>query len=1148
MEHSDFVHLHVHSDYSLLDGACRLEPLLKLAHDYKMPAVALTDHGNIFGAIQFYKQALKQGIKPIIGCETYIARGSRMEKTGRRAGEGSHHFTLLVKDEQGYKNLITLTSLGYLEGFYYKPRIDKELLTTHHQGLIGLSGCLKSEIAQLLLHDEFDEAKSAAARFQEILEPGNFYLELQDNSLPEQKKVNQALLQLSKKLNIPVVATNDCHYLNKEDSFPHEVLLCLQTGTTINDPKHMRFPSDQYYFKSAQEMKKLFSNVPRAIVNTLEIAEKCNLFFSLNEQHLPKYEVSEGETPDSYLKELSYKGLENLYGDNPDARKRLEHELEMISRMHYSSYFLIVWDLIQMAKESEIPVGPGRGSAAGSLTAYVLGITAVDPLRYNLIFERFLNPARLSLPDIDIDFCYERRNEAIEYVSLKYGKKNVAQIITFGTMAARGVIRDVGRALGMPYLEVDRIARLIPFELNITLKEAVRKVPELKGLKETNPQIGELFRVAASLEGMIRHASTHAAGIVISDEPLINKCPLYRGANGELTTQYEMKSLGDIGLLKMDLLGLRTLTVIKDTIGSLKERGIDLDLKLLSRKDKKTYRLLAEAHSLGLFQLESSGMTDLLRKFKPECFEDLIALLSLYRPGPLGSGMVDDFIRRKHNLTSITYVHPSLEPVLKETYGVILYQEQVMLIASRLAGFSLEQADILRRSMGKKIPEDMERSREDFIKGAQKNGITKRVAERIFNLIFEFSGYGFNKSHSAGYALISYYTAYLKAHYPVEFMASLLTSEAGNPDKISLYVEECRRLKIKVFPPDVNESFAKFTPGKRAIRFGLLAIKNVGSGAIASIVRSREKMGQFKSLYDFTRRVDLRLVNHKVLESLIKCGVFGSLGETRSALTRNLDKAIESGQQLQKESQIGQTAFWDVLGSHQEKDAHLEINRTEEWPESQLLSYEKALLGVYVSGHPLARYHKVIETYSSHSSSGLSSLPDGESIRLGGIICKLKFHLTRKKEEKMVFLKLEDLDGTIEVIVFPRLFAEKHKFLREDALIFVVGRLDSKNGRPKLIAENIVPLNRAVEYFTNTVQIEMFGSTLRDEKLERLKNILLAHPGKAQVFLHVENKDKKRVKLLVNSLVKVAATEKLEKEIKELLGEDSIAFRIEEAV
>ena len=1162
MEHSDFVHLHVHSDFSLLDGACRLEPLLKRVHQYKMPAVALTDHGNMFGAIQFYKQAMKEGIKPIVGCEVYVAPRSRLEKAGR--GGGSNHLTLLVADYQGYKNLIRLSSLGYLEGFYYKPRIDKELLAKFHQGLIALSGCLKSEIAQLLLDDQFTEAEEAASGFKDLFGPENFYLELQDHNLPEQKKVNQALVKLSKKLNIPMVATNDCHYLSREDVFPHEVLLCIQTGTTVNDPKHMRFNSGQYYFKSAEEMKKLFSDLPEALSNTMEIAEKCNLSLNFSEQHLPKYEVPEGETADSYLKKLAHRGMKALYGENPEAQKRLDHELEMISRMNYSSYFLIVWDLIHMAKESGIPVGPGRGSAAGSLVAYVLGITAIDPLRYNLIFERFLNPARLSLPDIDIDFCYERRNEVIEYVSLKYGRENVAQIITFGTMAARGVIRDVGRGLGMSYLEVDRIARLIPFEPNITLQEAVRKETELSELLKTNPQVNNLVRVAGSLERMVRHASTHAAGIVISDEPLINKVPLYRGSNAELITQYEMKSLGEIGLLKMDLLGLRTLTVIQETTNFVKKKGIELDLKNIPVDDKETYQLLGKAQSLGLFQLESSGMQDLLRKLKPEVFEDLIALLSLYRPGPLGSGMVDDFIRRKHNLTSISYLHPWLEPILKETYGVILYQEQVMLIASRLAGFSLEQADILRRSMGKKIPEDMDRSRKDFIEGAQKNGIAKRVAERIFNLIYEFSGYGFNKSHSAGYALISYYTAYLKAHFPVEFMAALLTSEASNPDKISLYIEECRRLKIKIFPPDVNESLAKFTPlevpksekkpglpigeGNKqnaGIIFGLLAVKNVGGGAIASIIKSRKNSGKFQSLSDFTKRVDLRLVNRKVLESLIKCGAFSSLGEKRAGLMRQLDKAIELGQQRQKENQMGQTAFWDEFSSHPGNDVFSADTKTEEWPESQLLLYEKTLLGVYVSGHPLARHSEIIEKYSSAKSSNLKTLPDGEKIRLGGIIRTFKMHLTKKREEKMAFLSLEDLEGMTEVIVFPRLFEQSRKYIREDALIFVVGRLDLKNDKPKIIAEGIVPLNKVVECFTDTVQIDMPGFSLEDDKLDKLKKILLAYPGKAKVFLRVENKDKKKVKLLVNSLVKVAPTEDLEREIDSLLGGDYVTFKTE---
>ncbi len=1146
MQHSDFVHLHVHSDYSLLDGACRIEPLLTLARDYKMPAVAITDHGNMFGAVQFYKEALEQGIKPIIGCEMYVAVGNRFEKTGKgSAGGNFHHLTLLVKDQEGYKNLVRLSSLGYSEGFYYKPRIDKELLTKYKQGLIALSGCLKSEISSLLLNGDFNEAEKTALEFQEIFQAGNFYLELQDHGLDEQKKLNQALIRLSKKINIPLVATNDCHYLNQKDSFSHEVLLCLQTGTTMNDPKHMRFSSNQFYFKSGEEMKKLFSDVPESLRNTVEIAEKCNFTFTLGEQHLPTYNVPGGETPDNFLRKLAEEGLKKIYGNNKEAEKRLNRELQIISQMNFSSYFLIVWDLIQMAKESGIPVGPGRGSAAGSLVAYLLGITAIDPLRYNLIFERFLNPARISLPDIDMDFCYERRNEMIEYVAMKYGKDNVAQIITFGTMAARGAIRDVGRALGMSYSEVDRIARLIPFELNMTLKKAVSREPELKDLIETNPQVNELFTVASSIEGTVRHASTHAAGIVISDEALINKCPLCIGANGELTTQYEMNSLGDIGLLKMDFLGLRTLTVIEHTITLLKERGVELNINDIPLKDKETFHLLGEAHSLGLFQLESSGMRDLMKKLKPETFEDLIALLSLYRPGPLGSGMVDDFIRRKHNLIAVTYLHPSLEPILKETYGVILYQEQVMLIASQLGGFSMEQADILRRSMGKKIPEDMDRSREIFIKGAQKKNISKNLAEKIFNLMSEFSGYGFNKSHSAGYALISYYTAYLKAHYPVEFMSALLTSEAGNTEKIAMYVDECQRLKIKILHPDVNESFAKFIPVDGAIRFGLLAVKNVGTGAITSIIRVRQDKGHFKSLEDFTSRVDLRLVNRKVIESLIKCGVFSSLGEKRAALMRKLDKAIETGQDLQKEIERGQTAFWEAFGSHKDKNVSSETDKVEEWPESQILAYEKELLGIYVSGHPLARYHNIIEKFSSTTTAKLNLLGEGEKIRLGGIIRKLKFHITKKNDEKMAFLSVEDLAGTVEVIVFPKVFAQSQRFLREEAVIFIEGRLDFKGDKPKIIAELTIPLNKAVEHFTDIVQIDMSALDLGDDKLEKLKNLLISNPGKARVFINVEDKNKQKVKLQVNSMVKVAPSEQLEREIDKILGEGCVTFKTE---
>ena len=859
MPHSEFIHLHLHTQFSLLDGACRIPELLSLAKEYRMDSLAITDHGNMFGAIDFYLEAQKAGIKPIIGCETYVAPGSRLDKTSGNIEEASFHLILLAKDESGYENLMKLVSSAYLEGFYYRPRIDKEILSRHAKGLIGLSACLKGEIPSLLKQERFNDALKCADTYLNILGKDNFFLELQENSIPEQTKVNQGLVRIGKELQIPLVATNDVHYLTKERASAHEALLCIQTQTTLDDPNRMRFQTDEFYFKSPQEMKKRFKDFPEAIENTLEIASRCNLELDFKQTHLPKYTPPAGETKEEFLGKLCEEGLKRRYSKiTPQIRTRVEEELKTITKMGFVSYFLIVWDFIHYAKNKGIPVGPGRGSAAGSLISFLLGITDLDPLKYGLLFERFLNPQRMGLPDIDIDFCYERRQEVIEYVTQKYGQENVAQIITFGTMQARAVIRDVGRVMGLSYADVDRIAKMIPAELDITLKKALESEPELNNLYKNDPQINKLITIGLALEGLNRHASVHAAGVVIADRPLSCYSPLFKSSDNQITTGFSMSVLEKIGLLKVDFLGLRTLTVIDQALKIIKETtGKSIDIDTLSLEDKNTYKLLCSAQTIGIFQIESSGMRDLLKKLEPERFEDLIALLALYRPGPIGSGMLDDFIKRKHNLIPIRYEHPKLEPILKETYGIMVYQEQIMQAASALAGFTLAQADILRKAMGKKIPEVMEKQRSSFILGCTKNGIKETTAAKIFDLIEYFSGYGFNKSHSTAYALISYRTAYLKANYLVEFMTALLTSERDNTDKIVEYVSEAQRMGIKVLPPDINESSGVFRPvGDRSIRFGLLAVKNVGAGAVESIIEARNKTGKFLSLEDLCQKID----------------------------------------------------------------------------------------------------------------------------------------------------------------------------------------------------------------------------------------------------------------------------------------------------
>ncbi|MFA6129737.1 MAG: DNA polymerase III subunit alpha [Candidatus Omnitrophota bacterium] len=1142
MPHSDFVHLHLHTQYSLLDGACRIPEILAIAKSYKMDSLAITDHGNMFGAIEFYLEARKAGIKPIIGCEVYVAPKSRLDKGGSGIEDAANHLILLARDESGYQNLIKLVSIGYLEGFYYRPRIDKEVLSLHAQGLIGLSACLKGEVAWLIQQKRFNDALKAADSYQNILGKGNFYLELQANSIPEQKVVNDALIKISKELGIPLVATNDVHYPTKDKAEAHEALLCIQTQATLDDPKHMRFQTDEFYFRSPEEMKEVFKDCPEAIKNSIEIAERCNLELDFTQMHLPKYTPPDGKNKEAYLLELCEKGLgeKGLKGD-PEAQSRLEHELKIIKHMGFISYFLIVCDFISYAKNQGIPVGPGRGSAAGSLVSFLLGITDLNPLKYGLLFERFLNPDRLGMPDIDIDFCYERRQEVIDYVTKKYGRENVAQIITFGTMQARGVIRDVGRVMAIPYADVDRIAKLIPAELDMTLKKAMESEPELSNLYRNNPQITKLINTALSLEGLNRHASVHAAGVIITDKPLNTYMPIFKTTDDQVTTGYSMGTLEKIGLLKVDFLGLKTLTVIDETLKLIKKtRGIEINIETLPLDDPNTYKLLASSHTIGVFQVESSGMRDLLKKLMPERFEDLIALLALYRPGPIGSGMLDDFMKRKHGLVPIRYEHPKLEPILKETYGIMVYQEQIMQIASALGGFSLAQADILRKAMGKKIPEVMEKQRSNFIHGCLKNGIKELTATKIFDLIEYFSGYGFNKSHSTAYALISYRTAYLKANYPVEFMTALLTSERDNTDKIVTYVNEAQQMGLKVEPPDINESEVLFkVQDESTIRFGLLAIKNVGKGAAESIVSAREKI-KFNSLEALCGQIDLRLANHKVLESLIKCGALDYFGASRAKMFSSLDTILGRAQKIQKEKSSGQLSFFDQSITNNGFGKTTEtLSDCKEWPEPQLLSFEKDMLGFYVSGHPLARYSKQLKRFTSCSTANLHEHKDQDTIKIVGLIAKIKQTLTRAKQEKMAILKLEDLEGSIEVLVFPRAFAKVSRYILPNTIAHVRGTLNLTEDTPKIIAEDLFPFEEIYKLIT-AMNINLSG--IKENIFESLKTLLSEHKGNVPIYLRLDTPAKSRVQMVVGENLYVLPSEKLIQDLDELLGEERFSL------
>lgn len=1358
----EFVHLHVHTEFSLLDGAARVQNLIAAAKNMGASAIAITDHGGMYGVIDFYEAAAREKIKPIIGCEVYVAPKSRLDKTagvkdnsagGGPARGGPYHLILLAENNEGYRNLMHLVTLSYMEGFYYRPRVDKELLRRYSSGLVALSGCLKGEISQALLNGGTEKAKKLASEYENIFGKGNFFIEVQDQKMEEQKELNENLVKIARDLEIPIVATNDVHYIKKEESTAQDVLLCIQTGSVLESDDRLKFSTDEFYLKNPEQMRRLFSHLPEALDNTLAIAERCSVSIDFNRVYLPHYEVPDGYDLDSYLEKLCREGLKERYEKiTPGIEERLKHELEVIKNKGFSGYFLVVWDFVRHAKSRGIAVGPGRGSAAGSLVAYSLGITNIDPLKYDLLFERFLNPERKSLPDIDIDFDEERRDEVIDYVVNKYGRDKVAQIVTFGTMAARAATRDAGRVFNIPYSRVDKIAKLIPEALDITVEQALNTVPELKAEYETDEKVRQILDTAKVLEGLARHDSIHAAGVVISRDELPNYTPLQRKGEGEVVTQYHMKAVQKIGLLKMDFLGLRTLTVIEKALKIIKSiHGVEIDMDNRPLSDEKTYRMLRKGDSVGVFQLESSGMRGLLKELHPTRFEDIIALLALHRPGPLGSGMVQDFMDRKHGRKKIDYLHPSLKPILEDTYGIIVYQEQVMRIASEMAGFSLAEADILRGAMSKKKHDVMAEQREKFIGGAISKGYDANLASRIFDLVAHFGGYGFNKcliggtelidadtgeivtveklfkrkklvntlscgsdlkmikrpiidvvangvkpvyrvktqlgreivvtdnhpfltiegwrelkdlfegervalpmlqhyfasvaahreskdviparikyliqaekqelgeiwpevefssnistrelsgtvksykhgfrrrtigalatyfdsdelrryassdiywdevvcieyagekptydievadthnfvangiivhnSHSTAYASISYQTSYLKANYPVEFMAALLTSVRGSKDKVAQYVNECRQLGIKVLPPDVNQSYQDFTVVEGAIRFGLSAVRNVGDNVIEAIIEGRRE-GEFKSLHDFCRRVNLRVINKRAVESLIKAGAFDFAG-TRKHLLSVFEKAMDSGSKVQQDRKIGQFSLF----GEEDRMSIVAKEEMEEFPKDQLLSYEKEMLGLYVSDHPLLSVESRLKSQTDVVLSELSDQKDGAIRWVGGIVSRASRTLT-KKGEMMLFLTLEDLEGSVEVVIFPSTYQRYRDLLAKDNIVLIKGRVDVKEDGFKVIAQDIKPLDLREEA-SRPLSLRLTQNGLSSRLIDQLKAILKSHSGPSPVILHIQA-GAKLTQLELGNEYRVKRSGALYAELKALLGEKSV--------
>src|SRR6267154_1856926 len=1140
MPRDSFVHLHLHTEYSLLDGSIRMKELMKKAAEYKMPAVAITDHGNLFGAIEFYQEAQRAGVKPIIGCEAYVAPGSHKDRPASRR-DAAYHFTLLARDETGYRNLVKLITAAHLDGFHYAPRIDKELLSAHAAGLIGLSGCLSGEINRAIQANNLEKARQSAAEYRDILGPENFFMEMHDHGMEEQRLCNRVLPKIARDIGVGLVAANDVHFLRRSDHEAHDVMMCIGTGKMVQDENRMRHVPE-LYFKSPAEMHEIFRDFPEAISNTLEIGERCRFALEFGHSKYPEYPVPAGKTREGYLRELCYQGLCERYGErattDAELLKRLDYELGVLEKTGFVSYLLIVWVFIHFAKERGIPVGPGRGSAAGSMVAYVLGITDIDPLQYGLIFERFLNPDRVSPPDIDVDFCETRRGEVLEYVRQKYGQRRVAQIITFGKLKAKSVVRDVARVLGWSYRDADRIAKMIPNELNITLETAAGKNAELKRAVATEPATQQLFEHAKVLEGLSRNAGVHAAGVVIADRDLSDYIPLCHDVKGnDVISQYPMGPLNDLGLLKMDFLGLKTLTVIEDTLALIHKREPEFSLKSIPLNDGDSFALYNRGETIGLFQMESGGMTSTAKQFDVRKIDDIIALIALYRPGPMD--LIGDYIKRKKGLMKIRYEHPLLEEICADTYGVMIYQEQVMAAASKLAGYSLGQADLLRRAMGKKDKETMGKERANFIAGcARTNDIPEKKANAIFDLLEKFAGYGFNKSHSAAYGLISYQTAYLKANYPVEFMAGLLSNEVNNTDKISVFVAECQRMNIAILPPDVNKSGLKFVPEldaeRRGIRYGLSAIKNIGEAPVAAAIREREKVGPFQSLEDYCSRLDSRSVNRKLLENLVRAGAFDFAGRDRAELFGRIESALAVGTARQKDRLTGQVSLFgdQDLPSSAKRNGHAESFTP--WPLNEKLGYEKELLGFYVTGHPLDAYRDLIESGKFTPIAELSEQTDKSQVRIAGSISALERKYTRKEGKPFAVMTVEDFTGSVEVMVWADVFAKALKELEPGKIVAITGKLDSREDSVRLIAAEAVSITRDKK--TPVLTIDLPLDKTDEGRLLALRDLILQYPGPQPLYLRFRSNDGQELKLKADSGYCVRDAEEFRLKLAELLG------------
>ncbi len=1192
MSHADFVHLHLHTEYSLLDGACRLDRLVDKAHELKFPALAITDHGAMHGVIDFYQAAREKGIKPIIGCEVYVAPGSRLDKKTSGGGRDVyHHLLLLAKDATGYKNLIQLTTEAHLTGYYYKPRIDKELLAAHQDGLIAFSGCLASEVPDWILKDQVDKARGAVDWFKQTFGPENYYLELQNHGIAEQAKVNRHLIQWAKEFGLKLVATNNVHYVEKSHSHAHDCLICIGTQTQLADTKRMRYEPEQFYLRTAEEMKARFAETPEAVKNTLEVAGKCNVEIEFGKLHYPVFTPPEHFTREGYLRKLLAEGLFRRYTihakveekefvaegiDDPKrlptylksevgsqkseqntlsdpevaaaiktVMDRLKLELKVIEKTGFISYFLIVADFIRYGREHGIAC-VARGSAAGSLVTYLLEIANVDPIRYGLLFERFLNPERVNPPDIDIDFADDRRADVIEYVREKYGRNAVAQIITFGTMGAKSVVRDVGRVMGLSYGECDRLAKMIPFDLKMTLEKALKQSPEFKEAYQTEDVTRELIDTALILEDITRNASVHAAGVVIGDQPLVNLLPLKQDDSDTLVTQYAMNPVGDLGLLKMDFLGLKTLTVIRNTCETVKRtHGVEIDIDHLPLDDRKTYNLLNRAETLGVFQLESGGMRDLCRKFQISSVEHITALVALYRPGPME--LIPEFIKRRHGEVKIEYEHPLLEPIARETYGILIYQEQVMQAAQVLAGYTLGGADLLRRAMGKKKPEEMAKQRAVFVKGCKEtNRIPEKQANDIFDLLEKFAGYGFNKSHAAAYAIVAYQTAYLKANYPVEFFCAMMTNDMADTAKLSQYINEARNFGIEVLGPDVNESQVYFAPARegRAIRFGLAAIKGVGEVAVETILKSRTDGGKFTSLSDLCERVDGRTVNRKILEALIKSGACDTFGQSRATLCAQIERTLARAASILSDKQKGQSSLFGAL---EEKAPPMPeaISNLPEWPQHELLAHEKELLGFYVTGHPLTPFAPILEKYALANTAKLAELPNRSLTRIGGLIAAVQNGVSKKSGKPYSMVTLEDLEGSVQVLCMNENYEKYRELLKPNLAILVVGEVNTGDERPKIFPQEIMPLEDAPRKFTKQVHLRLHTAHLKPEHLDAVRELVAAFPGKCPLLLCFMRPGGEIVFMDTNERFSVTPSLKLQREADARFGEETYYAKID---